>query len=114
MLVTHDRYLLDRVSTRGLWRLDGKGNAKIFADLAQWERARETEAEEEIVKEERTGGGEARAETAKKKSFPGMSNGKLEGMEAAIHKAEAEVGAMELRVADPAVIADHIKMREGV
>ncbi|MBK7208568.1 MAG: ATP-binding cassette domain-containing protein [Elusimicrobia bacterium] len=36
VLVTHDRYLLDRVSQRIL-ALDGRGNARVFADLDQWE-----------------------------------------------------------------------------
>ena len=36
VLVTHDRYLLERVSLR-LLALDGRGNARFFADLAQWE-----------------------------------------------------------------------------
>jgi ATP-binding cassette subfamily F protein uup len=40
VLVTHDRYLLDRVSQRIL-ELDGRGNARFFADLAQWEDLRE-------------------------------------------------------------------------
>lgn len=36
VLVTHDRYLIDRVSTRIL-ALDGRGGAEYFADYAQWE-----------------------------------------------------------------------------
>ena len=36
VLVTHDRYLLDRVSNQIL-ALDGKGNGRFFADLDQWE-----------------------------------------------------------------------------
>jgi ABC transport system ATP-binding/permease protein len=36
VLVTHDRYLLDRVSTMVLG-LDGSGRAQGFADYAQWE-----------------------------------------------------------------------------
>lgn len=39
VLVTHDRYLLDRVSQRIL-ALDGMGHAEFFADLAQWEELR--------------------------------------------------------------------------
>ena len=35
VLVTHDRYLLDRVSTVVLG-LDGKGGAERFADYSQW------------------------------------------------------------------------------
>jgi ABC transport system ATP-binding/permease protein len=36
VLVTHDRYMLDRVSTTVLG-LDGEGNAGSFADYSQWE-----------------------------------------------------------------------------
>src|SRR6266498_2126629 len=35
VLVTHDRYLLERVSTKIL-ALDGAGRAEFFADYAQW------------------------------------------------------------------------------
>ncbi len=40
VLVTHDRYLLDRISTIVLG-LDGRGNAATFADYPQWEQWRE-------------------------------------------------------------------------
>jgi ATP-binding cassette subfamily F protein uup len=36
VLVTHDRYMLDRVSTIVLG-LDGRGSAESFADYSQWE-----------------------------------------------------------------------------
>jgi len=36
VLVTHDRYLLERVSRR-LLALDGRGEARFLADLSQWE-----------------------------------------------------------------------------
>ena len=38
VLVTHDRYLLDRVSTAVLG-LDGAGGAQLYADYWQWEQA---------------------------------------------------------------------------
>ena len=38
VLVTHDRLMLDRVSTTIL-ALDGEGGAEIYADYAQWEAA---------------------------------------------------------------------------
>jgi ATP-binding cassette subfamily F protein uup len=37
VLVTHDRFMLDRVSTIVLG-LDGLGNAETFADYSQWEQ----------------------------------------------------------------------------
>ena len=43
VLVTHDRYLLDRVSTTVL-ALDGSGVAGIFADYSQWEQSRSVRA----------------------------------------------------------------------
>jgi ABC transport system ATP-binding/permease protein len=36
VLVTHDRYMLDRISTT-VWGLDGQGGAQSFADYSQWE-----------------------------------------------------------------------------
>ncbi|MGA7216684.1 MAG: ABC-F family ATP-binding cassette domain-containing protein [Candidatus Sulfotelmatobacter sp.] len=50
VLVTHDRYMLDRVSTVVVG-LDGKGGAALFADYSQWEtwleeRERATKQEE--------------------------------------------------------------------
>lgn len=45
VLVTHDRYLLDRVSKQIL-ALDGKGNGRFFADLDQWESVLLDEAAE--------------------------------------------------------------------
>ena len=39
VLVTHDRYLLDRVSTVVLG-LDGQGAAQLYADYWQWEQAK--------------------------------------------------------------------------
>ena len=36
VLVTHDRYMLDRVSNVVLG-LDGQGSAESFADYSQWE-----------------------------------------------------------------------------
>jgi ABC transport system ATP-binding/permease protein len=39
VLVSHDRFLLDRVATE-LLALDGRGGVERFADLAQWEAAR--------------------------------------------------------------------------
>jgi ATP-binding cassette subfamily F protein uup len=52
VLVTHDRYMLDRVSTVVLG-LDGRGGAGRFADYAQWEiweRETSREKEPEVVR----------------------------------------------------------------
>lgn len=38
MLVTHDRFLLDRISSM-LLAMDGEGGVEFFAELSQWEQA---------------------------------------------------------------------------
>jgi len=47
VLVTHDRYLLDRISTIVLG-LDGRGNASTFADYLQWEEWRDQQRESRV------------------------------------------------------------------
>ena len=54
VLVTHDRYLLDRVSTRIL-ALDGRGGAVPFADCAQWEEGRAARPRTRLVRRRRAG-----------------------------------------------------------
>jgi ATP-binding cassette subfamily F protein uup len=112
VLVTHDRYLLDRVSTEIL-ALDGKGNAAIYADLSQWERARELKQIAEVVEKKPTPKPAARPASSEKKRLTWNEQKELEGMEEAIHRAEAEVEAMQLRVADPGIASDHVKVREA-
>ena len=48
VLVTHDRYMLDRVSTIVLG-LDGRGGAENFASYSQWEEWRGAKVEEAIA-----------------------------------------------------------------
>jgi ATP-binding cassette subfamily F protein uup len=64
VLVTHDRFLLDRVSTAVL-ALDGAGNAELFADYDQWRQAQQSSQPAPKPKEapaasERTSGSRSR------------------------------------------------------
>lgn len=113
LLVTHDRYLLDRVSTEIL-ALDGKGNAKLFATLAQWETARE-EADRPVVEKKPavSAAASAKPQAAQKKRLTWNEQRELEGMETAIHAAEARVEELQSQVSDPAVLSDHVKSREA-
>ncbi|MBI2362189.1 MAG: ABC transporter ATP-binding protein, partial [Elusimicrobia bacterium] len=93
VLVTHDRYLLERVCPRIL-ALDGRGGTRYFADLSQWERWK--------------GESEGAPEAPEPRKAP-ISNSELKelrGMEAAIHSAEKAVEKARLALEDPAVAAD--------
>jgi len=49
VLVTHDRYMLDRISNVVLG-LDGEGGAEAFADYSQWEAWKEERQQDARVK----------------------------------------------------------------
>ena len=106
VLVTHDRYLLDNVSDR-LLALDGKGNASYFADYDQWEsragRAQESSGEM-IVQAGRTEA--VRMESPARVRMTSKEKKELEGIEARIHAAEAELEMVRKRQEDPSLAAD--------
>lgn len=108
VLITHDRSLLDRVSTV-LLGLDGAGGAEVYADYAQWEEdflARQrAEAREAKAREAKAQPPKPKAEPARKKlSFKDQRE--YDGMEAAIAAAEAVVEQARAALEDPAVASD--------
>jgi ATP-binding cassette subfamily F protein uup len=116
VLVTHDRYMLDRLST-DLLGLDGKGGVRMFGDLSQWERWRgESEAEGKAVAKAAARPAAAAAaapvkEKAKKLSY--MEQRELEQIEGKIGVAEEELHAAQKLMDDPGVLGDHKKLAEA-
>ena len=105
VLVTHDRWLLDRVSTM-LLALDGTGRTDWYADFAQWEAAQEQNA----VERPASPGGRVRGTSAQAApSRKGLSYHELREwgqMEQKILKAENTLAACQAAVEDPAIISD--------
>lgn len=103
VLVTHDRYLLDRVSTV-LLELDGHGGTEFFADYAQIEAAI---AERKLLSK-------PKKPSAAPKSKPRPTPTKLsmreqmeyDGLEAAIEQAAAAVERAKREMEDPAIVAE--------
>jgi ATP-binding cassette subfamily F protein uup len=102
VLVTHDRYLLDRVSRR-LLALDGKGGARFFADLAQWEAWRER-------RQDAVPAAGPVPEPPPKRVLSGKELKELRTMEARIHEAEARAEAARLALEDPSVACDAVEL----
>ena len=104
MLVTHDRFLLDRAAT-AILALDGAGGAEWFADTAQWEAARR-----EAARPVRVVASPARAAAPRER--PGIKRlsyterREWDGMEAAIEAAEAALAASRGALDDPEVASD--------
>jgi ATP-binding cassette subfamily F protein uup len=105
VLVTHDRYLLDRISTHIL-ALDGRGGAVPYADYAQWESAQASAPEAAAPPTLAT----PRTEKPKRLSY--VDQREWEQMEARILEAEGRLDACREAVADPAVAADHEALQE--
>ena len=101
VLVTHDRYLLDRVSTVVLG-LDGRGGAQLFADYWQWEQAKMGQAEmAKPVKQE-----SAPKALSSKKKLSYHEAREWEQMEARILEAEQLVEAIRAEMHAPEVVSD--------
>jgi ATP-binding cassette subfamily F protein uup len=112
VLVTHDRFMLDRLSTE-LLALDGDGNAGTFASYAQWEAAQAAEAEAAAAAQRKAAPKPApRPAPAAKPRLSWKEQRELEGMEAEIERAESELESLQHAMADPATHADHVKMRD--
>ncbi len=106
VLITHDRSLLDRVSTL-LLGLDGAGGCEAYADYAQWEadfEARRKEAAK-AAKTDKAPRDKPRLQTSSRKlSF--KEQREYDGMEQALATAEAELDAAKAALEDPAIASD--------
>ena len=113
VLVTHDRWLLDRVSTM-LLALDGNGRAEWFADYAQWEaaQARNEQATRRPAQSRSAGTNvETTAPAPKRKGLSYREQKEWDTIEQKIAKAEATVAACHAAAVDPAIVADAEALR---
>lgn len=113
VLVTHDRFLFQRVTTTVL-ALDGAGGVAPFADYAQWEASR-TEAASSKPRAARADVAPSKPREAKPaaKKFSWNEQREWEGMEAAILAAEEALAQAQAAANDPAVAtrADELAAR---
>ncbi|HTG74916.1 MAG TPA: ABC-F family ATP-binding cassette domain-containing protein [Terriglobia bacterium] len=105
VLVTHDRYLMDRVSTLVLG-LDGMGHAERFADVSQWEAWQQ--AQEAMLTEAAPARSAPRvpvaSQTRKKLSY--IEAREFAGLEQQLIRAEETLLAKHAKLQDPAIASD--------
>ncbi len=115
VLVTRDRFLLDRVSTTIL-ALDGAGRAVIYADVAQWEAARaRPKAADREPPAQAPGAAPAGPAARSRRGLKRLTYLELrewEQMEERILEAETVLDACRRAVDDPAVASDPVALRE--
>jgi ATP-binding cassette subfamily F protein uup len=115
VLVTHDRYLLDRV-TNTVVGLDGRGNAELFADYRQWEEWR-AESGRSSEARETTGTRQApqtAPATASKKKLSYIEQREYDSIEVRVEAADARLQAARERIDDPAVATDAHALTESL
>jgi ATP-binding cassette subfamily F protein uup len=117
VLVTHDRYMLDRVSTTVLG-LDGRGGAERFADYSQWEQGKGIKGEEIIAASIAPGAAgtavaapaAAVANAGGKKKLSYLEAREYAGIEAAVDAAEDRLQAAREMLDDNAVAVDSVRL----
>lgn len=116
ILVTHDRYLMDRVST-GILGLDGSGGHGFFADYRQYEIHQRTKdvstsskdaGKVEIPKQETT---THKRSGTKKLSY--MEQREWDSMEAQILAAEETLSLAQAKAQDPEISLSAVKLQEA-
>jgi ATP-binding cassette subfamily F protein uup len=104
VLVTHDRYMMDRVSTL-VQGLDGRGNSERFADCLQWEiwqRSQEVDAMQAVPARSTT----PTSPSVSKRKLSYLEAREFETIEQQIADAEQTLHAKQAALQDPAISSD--------
>ena len=118
VLVTHDRFMLDRVSTVVVG-LDGFGAAESFADYSQWEswqREQLAAASKSADgnRRPRSGGDEVSRASAAKKKLTYTEAREFATIEDRIHEAERVLQARRLALEDTAITRERMSLQNAL
>jgi ATP-binding cassette subfamily F protein uup len=110
VLVTHDRYMLDRVSTIVLG-LDGRGGAERFADYSQWETWQaEREQAAETTARVATRAPSAGTATSSKKKLSYLEAREYASIEERVAAAELVLDTKRVQSGDPSIATDSARL----
>ena len=106
VLVSHDRHLMERVST-AILALDGEGGTERFADCDQWLAARPDAPRKAPAKPKVTP-----RTSAPKKKLSYMDQREFDTMEARVLEAEQRLESARAAASDPAIASDAVALQE--
>ena len=112
VLVTHDRYMLDRVSTTVLG-LDGRGDVEQFADYSQWEAWQQVRRQPK-AEPAASSAGEASSTPRQKKKLSYLEAREMAGIEERIAQAEKLHAETSRLLEDPAVATDAAGLQDAL
>jgi len=110
VLVTHDRFLLDRVSTV-LMAMDGAGQVEYFADLAQWEQVN---AQKKAAPAKLNPKANSQGAPPVKKKLSFKEAKEWEQMEEAVMRAEEVLDEKRSQLEIPEVVSDPARLTLAV
>jgi ATP-binding cassette subfamily F protein uup len=119
VLVTHDRYLLNRVASTVVG-LDGEGHIGLFADFGQWEAW--LEEERAGISEEGPGmrgqkgpsAEEPEAQKPSKKKLSYLEAREFAVIEQRVEESDARLASARARVEDPAIASDAAALQSAL
>ena len=119
VLVTHDRYLLNRVASTVVG-LDGEGHIGLFADFGQWEAW--LEEEREGIRDQGSGIREQKGPSAEEPEAQKPTKKKLSYLEARefavieqrVEESDARLASARARVEDPAIASDAAALQSAL
>ncbi len=107
VLVTHDRYLLDRVATE-IIALDGEGAAIRYADYLQWEVSRSgKKLESRTASEDRA----PMKDTDRGRKLSYLEQREFDGMEDKVLEAEEHLEEAKQGAEDPSIASDAVELQ---
>jgi ATP-binding cassette subfamily F protein uup len=115
VLVTHDRYLLNRVSSTVLG-LDGRGHTGRFADYAQWEDWMEEQEEKTQNKPERSASSANTANSANtaKRKLSYLEAREFAAIEERVEESDARLAAARDRVEHPEIATNAVALQQAL
>jgi ATP-binding cassette subfamily F protein uup len=117
VLVTHDRYLLNRVATTVLG-LDGRGHIGRFADYGQWETWVEEQAQgnrqQETEKDAAITAIEPRSLSQAKKKLSYLEAREFAAIEQRVEESDGRLAAAQKRVEDPAIATNAAALQQAL
>jgi ATP-binding cassette subfamily F protein uup len=115
VLVTHDRYLLNRVSSTVLG-LDGRGHIEKFADYGQWEDWLEEQkaAGQEQSSRQPNSANSAGATNSAKKKLSYLEAREFAAIEQRVEKSDARLAKARSHVEDPKIASNAAALQEAL